>query len=424
MKPESFNEHKVFDKLEQIQNRLQEDDVREKIELDRLSFYDSFVEYISERLKITVPVLVNEAELNALANELEAGLSQINAFLGNNNVGHLNNANNNFNSALNRIRNFPLPVPKGKYNFSKEIANFEKILSEKYELIERENKEFDERLKQLNSIIESKQQKIEELNNLLVQKQNEIIALTTNYKNDYNNIKATANQQFEQAKAKFRQEFDAEKQVFLKEKEVLKEEFETERANYEKEIMELKERISNNTADLIKELERKLEESKKLVNVIGNIGATGNYQKIADYHKVEANKWRWIALSFMVLLTGLLIYTIYHITGGDFNWKVAIVRIVAFSTLLYPATYASKESSKHRKLENINRKLELDIASISPFIEILPDEKKQEIKERMVEKFFGNNNGLALDKETSKNDELSVSSIEKLLKAFMPFLNK
>jgi len=424
MKPESFNENIVFDKLEQLQNRLQEDEVREKIELDWLSFYDSFVEYISERLKITVPILVNEPELNALAKEIEAGLVQINNFLGNNNTGHLTNANNNFNAALNRIRNFPIPIPKGKYNFSKEIVNFEKVLSEKYELIKQENQEFDERLTQLNSVIESKQQKIDELNNLLVQKQNEITALTTNYTTDYNNIKATANQQFEQVKTKFRQEFDSEKEAFIKEKEALKEEFETERETYEKEITELKESISNNTTDLIKELERKLEESKKLVNVIGNIGATGNYQKIADYHKEQADKWRWIALFFMVVLVGLLIFTIYHITGGDFNWKVAIVRIVAFSALLYPATYASKESGKHRRLENINRKSELDIASISPFIEILPDEKKQEIKEKMVEKFFGNTNGLDIDDKNSKNDEVSVGSIEKLLKAFLPFLNK
>jgi len=424
MKPESFNENKVFDKLEQIKNRLQEDEVREKIELDWLSFYDSFVEYISERLKVTVPILVKEAELNALASELEAGLVQINNFLGNNNSGHLTNANNNFNAALNRIRNFPLPIPKGKYNFSKEIANFEKVLSQKYKLVEQENKNYEKRLTQLNSVIESKQQKIDEINNLLVQKQNEITNLTTRYKSDYNNIKTTANQQFEQVKTKFRQEFDAEKQTFLNEKQVLREEFEAERETYKKEITELKESISNDTTDLIKELERKLEESKKLVNVIGNIGATGNYQKIADYHKEQANIWRWIALLFMVLLTGLLIFTIYHITGGDFNWKVAIVRIVAFSALLYPATYASKESGKHRKLENINRKSELDIASISPFIEILPEEKKQEIKEKMVEKFFGNNNGLDLDNKTSKNDELSVSGIEKLLKAFIPFLNK
>ena len=81
---EKFSEHIVFEKLEQIKNRLQENEVREKIQLEFLSFYDSAIEYISERLNSTIPVLVQEAELNALANEIEACLGQINTFIGNN----------------------------------------------------------------------------------------------------------------------------------------------------------------------------------------------------------------------------------------------------------------------------------------------------------------------------------------------------
>jgi len=422
MIPEKFNENIVFEKLEQIQNRLQEEEVREKIQLEYLSFYDSVIVYISERLNITVSILVQEAEMNALAKELEQALAQINAFIGNNNAGHLNNANNNLNSTLNRIRNFPLQVSKSKFSFSKEVANFEKTVSQKYAQLEKENKDFDARLKQLNTLVESKQQELDKLNQLLTQKQTEITNLTTNYTADYKNVKTTANQKFEQEKTKFRQEFDAEKQSFIKEKETLKSEFETERKSYEKQISELKEAISTKTEDLVKDLESKLVESKKLVNIIGNVGATGNYQIIADYHKGQANMWRWIALFFMVLLTGLLIYTIYHITGSTFNWQVTLVRVVAFSALLYPATYASKESAKHRRLENVNRKSELDLASINPFIEILPEVKKQEIKEKMVEKFFGNNNGLDTEDKSKNKEELSVGGFEKLLKALIPFL--
>lgn len=422
MIPEKFSESIVFEKLEQIQNRLQEAEVREKIQLEYLSFYDSVITYISERLNITVPLLVQEAEMNALASELEAALTQINSFLGNNNVGHLINANNNLNSTLNRIRNFPLPISKSKFSFSKEVASFEKTVSEKYAQLEKENKDFDVRLKKLNQLVESKQQELDALNQLLTQKQTEITNLTTNYTADYNNVKTTANQKFEQAKTKFRQEFDAEKQSFITEKETLKSEFETERESYEKQITELKEAISTKTDDLVKDLESKLEESKKLVNIIGNVGATGNYQIIADYHKGQANMWRWIALAFMVLLTGLLLFTIYHITAGSFNWQVTLVRVVAFSALLYPATYASRESSKHRKLENTNRKSELDLASINPFIEILPEEKKQEIKEKMVEKFFGNSNGINTEDKSKNKEELSVGGFEKLLKALIPFL--
>lgn len=125
----------------------------------------------------------------------------------------------------------------------------------------------------------------------------------------------------------------------------------------------------------------------------------------------------------MSILSILLIYTIWHITGAQFDWKVALIRIVAFSVLLYPASYAAKEAAKHRKLENINRKSELDLASIHPFIEILPEEKKQIIKEKLVYKFFGN-----VDYETDikkySEDELSVGGFEKLIKALIPLFRK
>ena len=112
MNTSEFENHLVFEKLEQLNNRISEEEVRDKIELDRLNFYDSFCKYISDRLKLTIPVLVQVAELNALANEIEAGFSQINTFIGNNNIGHLNNADANFNSAMTRLRNFPLPFSK------------------------------------------------------------------------------------------------------------------------------------------------------------------------------------------------------------------------------------------------------------------------------------------------------------------------
>lgn len=421
---EKFNGHLVFEKLEQIKNRLQENGVREKIQLDLLSFFDSAIEYILERVNSTIPVLVQETELNALTNEIESGLREINNFIGNKNQGHLTNASNNINSALNRARNFPLPLSKSKYNFSKEIANFEKTVSEKYAQLLAENMAFDERLKKLNFTIESKQQELDKLNQLLVQKQAEITNLTNTFTTDYNNIKSAANQQFENEKAKFRQEFNAEKQNFVNEKNTLKKEFNTDRKSYENQIEELKKNISLKTENLVKDLENKLVESKKLVNIIGNVGATGNYQIIADYHKKQANVWRWIALFFMVLLTGLLIYTIYHVTGTSFNWQVTIVRIVAFSVLLYPATYAARESSKHRRLENFNRKSELDIASINPFIEILPEERKQAIKERMVEKFFGNSKDFEEDEKKDNSEELTVSGFERLIKALIPLLKR
>lgn len=405
MKTENYENHQLFEKLEQLNSRLQDDEIKEKIEIDYFAFYETAYNYIKDRLKLTIPILVQEAEMNALSSELETGLSQINAFVGNHNVGHLNNANNNFNSALNRIRNFPLPFAKNDFNFSKSISNFEKIVTEKYRNLEEENERLNSELQGFENKLKNNEVEIDNLSKLLTQKESEIQNINSSFQTEFNNIKSTAVQSFEQERKAFRKEIDSDRET------------------YQLEIEKHKAAITTETSELISELQQKLEESKKLVNVIGNVGVTGNYQIIANHHRKQANIWRIIAVIFMTILSVLLIYTIWHITGTEFDWKVALIRVIAFSALLYPATYAAKEAGKHRRMENVNRKSELDLASINPFIEILPENKKQEIKEKLVDKFFGNSN---FDGEDTKKggDDFSISGFEKLIKTLLPFINK
>lgn len=441
MKTENYENHQLFEKLEQLNSRLQSDEIKEKIEIDYFAFYETAYNYIKDRLKLTIPILVQEAEMNALASELEAGLSQINAFIGNNNVGHLNNANNNFNSALNRIRNFPLPFAKNDFNFSKSISNFEKIVTEKYRNLEEENERLNSELQEFENKLKNNGVEIDNLSKLLTQKESEIQNINSSFQTEFNNIKSTAVQTFEQERSVFKAEIDSDRKAFTQERKAFRteidsvkttfeqerkafrKEIDSDRETYQLEIEKHKAAITTETSELISELQQKLEESKKLVNVIGNVGVTGNYQIIANHHRKQANIWRIIAVIFMTILSVLLIYTIWHITGTEFDWKVALIRVIAFSALLYPATYAAKEAGKHRRMENVNRKSELDLASINPFIEILPENKKQEIKEKLVDKFFGNSN---FDGEDTKKggDDFSISGFEKLIKTLLPFINK
>ena len=86
------------------------------------------------------------------------------------------------------------------------------------------------------------------------------------------------------------------------------------------------------------------------MNVIGNVGVTGNYQIIANEHKKSADNRRKLATTFMCILSGLLIFSIWKIGDVDYDWHKAIIRIIASAILIYPATYASRESGKHKKL--------------------------------------------------------------------------
>ncbi|MEQ6119196.1 hypothetical protein [Reichenbachiella sp. MALMAid0571] len=404
MTPENFKNHQLFEKIEQLSQRLNEEESKEKIDLEKFSFFESTHQYISDRIKLTIPILVQAAEMNDLSNEIEAGLQQINSFLGNNNVGHLNNATNNFHSALARTRNFPLPYSKNDFNFSKAIADFQNSVSEKNELLTNESKELSSTLKSFKSDLEKKDLEIQRLFKLVEAKETEIQNLNSNFQTEFTSIKTKATQEYETDRKTFRIEIDSDKKTF------------------EEEIHALKESIDTDTSGLIENLDEKLDEAKKIVNVIGNVGVTGNYQIIANEHKASANFWRWVAIIFMTVFSGLLVWTIIDLSSSGFDWTKSLLRLIAAAALSYPATYAARESSKHRKLETTNRTAELELASINPFIEILDENKKQNIKEKLVDKYFGNNHYEHIIE--GKEEEVSIGGFEKILKAVLPLLKK
>jgi predicted nucleic acid-binding Zn-ribbon protein len=398
MTSENFEKHNIFDRLNSFEEILANDDVKEKIDLEKLSFFQTVFSYINQRVKLTIPDLVQQAELDALSDELNAGISQINSFLGNNNVGHLNNATNNLIAAINRIKNFPIPVAKADFNFSRKIAEFEKIAKSKYKSLEKEKDNLKSEIESFKTDLSVKETEIQRLLKLIEGKESEIQNLNSTFQTNFNNIKSEHNQNFENDKKTYRVEIDKAKELFRS------------------EIDELKNNIDTDTTSIITQLNTKLTEAKKLVNLIGNVGVTGNYQNIANSHKDSANFWRGMAIVFMSVFSGLLVWTIIDLSADGFVWTKSLIRLVAAAALSYPATYAARESSKHRKLETINRNAELELASINPFIEGLTDDKKQIIKEKLVEKYFGNNkNNDFLD--TKEAEGLSIPAFEKILSA-------
>jgi predicted nucleic acid-binding Zn-ribbon protein len=398
MTSESFENHNIFDRLKAFEEILTNEEIKGKIDLEKLSFFQTVFSYINQRVKLTIPDLVQQAELDALSTELNGGISQINSFVGNNNAGHLNNATNNFNSAITKIKNFPIPVAKADFNFSRKIAEFEKIAKSKYKSLEKEKDELQTEITKFKTDLTTKETEIQRLIKLIEGKETEIQNLNSTFQTNFNNIKSEHNQNFENDKKTYRSEIDKSKELFRK------------------EIDELKNTIDTDTSSLVTKLETKHTEAKKLVNLIGNVGVTGNYQNIANNHKDSANFWRVMAIIFMSVFSGLLVWTIIDLSADGFVWTKSLIRLVAAAALSYPATYAARESSKHRKLETINRNAELELASINPFIEGLSDDKKQIIKERLVEKYFGNNkNNDFLD--TKKTEGLSIPAFEKILSA-------
>ncbi len=380
-----FLNHAVNEVLANFYNRLQNPDVTKKLNADKQIVLESVYKLITSKFKNIVAPLVNVEILNSISAELSNATSHINAFIESNNESYLFTALSHVNNVIIHVDKIPNILPYAEIDLSKEISIFHTKIQEDYN--------------QLDTLQKKLSQEVEGTSALLLERQSEIIKLDDEIKlkkNEINDLSINFQNQFDTSTAEYVKKIDEDRTAL--------------KANADSDRQNLKS-ISN---EIIVDLEKKQIEAKKLLNIIGNIGVTGNYQKIAEEHKKIADTWRYIAGGVMLALSILVILSIWNISVENYNGLKALIRIIASAILIYPATYASKESNKHRVLENSNRKLELELAAINPFIETLNETKKQEIKEKLVEKFFGNND--FIEKEIEKNDTVSVDIFEKVVK--------
>lgn len=143
---------------------------------------------------------------------------------------------------------------------------------------------------------------------------------------------------------------------------------------------------------LLDALEERRVEAARIVQVVGNIGATGNYQQIANSEGKQANFWRWATISFFTGGIAVAVATFVKFWGQPFSpetaWSVAI-RLLYAVAITAPAWYTARESARHRTNSDRARQTELELASIGPFIELLPEEKKIQIRTELTPLYFG-----------------------------------
>lgn len=214
MIPENFKNHSVFEKLDQLQNALNNENAETSIGIENFIFFKTVHQYIIDKLRITIPILITDAELLNIANEIEAGTSQINTFYGNKNTGHISNAINNFNSALSKVRNLPFAVSKNDFNFSKAISNFQSTIESAYQKLEDNNKEIQAELVKTQQDLSNKNTKLQDFERQLAAKEAEIQNILANYNTEFESIKVNNSNIFETERKRFNEEISLDRKSF------------------------------------------------------------------------------------------------------------------------------------------------------------------------------------------------------------------
>jgi hypothetical protein len=137
---------------------------------------------------------------------------------------------------------------------------------------------------------------------------------------------------------------------------------------------------------VLEDVRTKRDEVDDLYSVITNTGTASAFRDDAEQQKKAANTWRLVAVVFGVLAAVATGWA--ALSGSDESTQSLIARLALGAAAGGIAAYAARQSGRHRDREEEARRLELDLPAFGPFIESLPDEVRQRVREEFLKRVF------------------------------------
>lgn len=186
---------------------------------------------------------------------------------------------------------------------------------------------------------------------------------------------------------------DNDKQITAKRNQI-----DTDITNYKKEVEskfnDVLVGFQKFKEDQITEFEKVDKRRKEFVDMY-EIGV--KYSKEARFdeyslkEKKTADSFRWISLSLMIFVVACIVFlTIY--SNGQQEWYSILSRFLLVFSLMIPAVYTSRESSRHRRNSDKYAQManELKAFEIAIRTEDMKPEIKDRVKEEIFKRYFGN----------------------------------
>ncbi len=417
---EAFNGHQLHSTLANLESaleneRLVSDKTNVIVLVDRISTAAS---YCKSCLGLTLANLISERSLNNANTHVQNILNEVNNFNSNDNEGHLINASGHVDSLLAELRNFPIESPPiaGK-SFTAALGRFKTQIEKALQSVVASKSEFSLEIEELKQIAEKRKAELRNLEEKVSQNSkmadDTLANLNSQLSSQKDSFEQRLNNLIESNKETQEAFLNNQEEQFEASRTRSEEAYKSERSSQKSQFDSAIEVQQKAASKVLSELSSKLEEASNIVQIIGNIGITGNYQNVANIEKESADKWRNYAIALMLGMVLVIGLTIGITTANGFDWRLALFRIGAALALAIPATYAARESNKHRQRENYNRQAELELASLDPFLEKLPKEVQDKIKGELTTKFFG------LNLQENDSEEITKTSLLDIIKSGM-----
>jgi hypothetical protein len=417
-----INQHAIFIELEGLDDLLIATRERAHENADALDAWDR-IQHIATRSRHLLgridPMLVHPPFLDNMANCLRKVRNELDSYLANGNVGHLSNANAHLDNCFTtHLGQLPVIVDQPDVEDLREAAsNYRRSIGQLARNLESEIGEISQiaittkaRLEEFNHEIGNQKQR---LDNSISAFQQQFSNAEENRRAEFTQAERDRSVEFDSGQAKRDEDYESEKEtmgsLFLEIADAAKDTFNALNVDTKATV-----------AGLIEAIEKQKTKADDLVGIIAMTGMAGGFQRVANEERRAATFWRRIAVGAMVGLIIFAMVTFGLTFSENFNPGHFTSRLLVTITFAFLAGYAAMQAQRHLQAERENRRLELDIASIDPFLATLPDESQHEVKKQLAEKLFGKSDAL----EIKHDQEVGAKSLIDLLKLTLENLTK
>lgn len=364
------------------------------------------VKYVDAIMDQIDPELMPIALFDTLNQHATNCISQLNTFKSNQGIGHLHNVNTYVDSIITIFSQTPFILNgQQKGSLSKAASAYAEVL--------------DQHLSRLNETVDDEVGAVEK----------SVVAIQTSIVENEKSlatIKAqlqSVGQTIQQQTAEFNTQFQASEKARTDKYEAVLTKLEK---RIDDEVVRLGtkadtefEKLSTKAATTLEVLGKFHDDAAKVFGVVVNTLQAGAYSSYANEEKKTANLLRWSAIVLMILGVAILVAPeitkfIADSKGYVLDWHISLGRIPFSIILFVPAFYLARESNKHRNTEVLNRRRELILSTIDPYLVLLPDDKAQQIKLDIAKGIFSEG-ALPTDSSTDETGNI-IAQIANLIK--------
>lgn len=299
-------------------------------------------------------------------------------------VSHLQNANNTVDEILNVLKPIDVAPPtETTQALSEATTAFQQRLVNELESLRRKTQQAEAQLSSLTAGTQAATVDVDALRQTIEQQKARLDQSIAEFQRQFSQAESTRTSEFAATSQRFLTEFAAQKTELATAADGAAH----ARSDAWSVFMERNEKASK---EFIGFFEKRQDEVNAIFGAIGSASLSGHFARTANDDAKAANLLRRIALGLMVAMIVVGGISFYQsLEHPDVDWKVFVFRLATAFVIAIPAIYAAQESSKHRRREQQNRKLQVELASIDAYLAQLPEAKQHELKEKLTEKYFG-----------------------------------